>query len=71
VRLGAAPERIIVGNPAVAGVALKDGDTLLITGKKFGDTAIVVLDGSGRTILSNQIAVRAPRKAKLYPAAAR
>lgn len=70
VKLNASPGSIIVGNPAVAGVALTSDGEILITGKKNGDTNIVVLDAKGKAIWSNEIAVRQPRRARVYPAAA-
>jgi len=70
VKLGAAPGSIVVGNPAIASVALTKEGGLLITGKKNGDTTIVVLDAKGGMIWSNEIAVRKPAKAQIYPATA-
>jgi Flp pilus assembly secretin CpaC len=70
VKLSAAPGSIIVGNPAVASVALTKEGGLLITGKKNGETTVVVLDASGRAIWSNEIAVRKLSKAGFYPATA-
>lgn len=48
---------VVVGNASVADVAVHDSNTLLITGKSFGTTNLMVLDGAGRTIYSNQVAV--------------
>jgi len=48
---------IVVGNASVADVAVHDANTLLVTGKSFGSTNLMVLDGAGRTIYSNQILV--------------
>ncbi|HEV7690305.1 MAG TPA: pilus assembly protein N-terminal domain-containing protein [Hyphomonadaceae bacterium] len=74
VKLGAAPGSIVVGNPAIASVALTKEGGLLITGKKSGETNIIVLDGKGRAIWQNEIAVRKladmPSKGRLYPASA-
>lgn len=50
---------VVVGNASVADVAVHDGDTLLVTGKSFGTTNLMVLDGAGNTIYSNQVAVGA------------
>jgi Flp pilus assembly secretin CpaC len=70
VKLDAAPGSIVVGNPAIASVALTKDGGLLITGKKNGETTIVVLDAKGQMIWSNEIAVRQPAKAHIYPASA-
>ena len=48
---------LIIGNPAVANIAVHDDRTLLITGKQFGATNLIVLDNIGRTIHRSQIHV--------------
>ena len=48
---------LIIGNPSVATVAVHDDRTLLITGKSFGATNLIVLDQIGRPIQSAQIKV--------------
>jgi Flp pilus assembly secretin CpaC len=48
---------VVIGNATIADVAVHDASTLLVTGKTFGATNIMVLDGSGRTIYENQINV--------------
>ena len=56
-KLAAPANSVIVGNATVADVAVHDANTLLITGKAFGTTNLVVLDRSGRTIWENTLAV--------------
>lgn len=48
---------VVIGNATVADVAVHDPLTLLITGKAFGSTNLIVLDRAGRTIYTNQLAV--------------
>ena len=48
---------LIVGNPDVAGVAVHDDRTLLLTGRAFGSTNLIVLDAIGRIIFESQISV--------------
>ena len=48
---------LIVGNPDVAGVAIHDDRTLLLTGRSFGSTNLIVLDAIGRIIYESQISV--------------
>ena len=48
---------VMVGNAAVADVAVHDASTLLVTGKSFGATNLTVLDAAGRTIYSSQVLV--------------
>ena len=48
---------LIIGNPGVVNVAVHDDRTLLLTGKSFGSTNLIVLDAVGRTIFRSQIHV--------------
>ena len=55
-----APARdIVIGNPSVADVTVIDGRNLLVMGRVYGVTNLVVFDGAGRTILDRQIVVSA------------
>jgi Pilus formation protein N terminal region len=56
-KLASPANSIVIGNATVADVAVNDPNTLLITGKAFGTTNLLVLDRAGRTIYSNQLAV--------------
>jgi Flp pilus assembly secretin CpaC len=51
---------VIVGNPAIADVTVADRWHIVVTGKAYGVTNLVVADGSGRTILERQVVVSAP-----------
>ena len=60
------PERvgtIIIGNPLIADVALQAGGTMVITGKGYGATNIIVLDRAGATVMTKTIQVVGPRDA--------
>jgi Flp pilus assembly secretin CpaC len=59
IRLTAAAHSVVVGNASVADVAVADPMTLLVTGKSFGSTNLVVLDREGRSIYTSAIAVAA------------
>jgi Flp pilus assembly secretin CpaC len=52
-----AANSVVIGNASVADVAVHDGSTLLVTGKAFGTTNLMVLDRGGRTIYANLVAV--------------
>ncbi len=56
-RLSAPANSVVIGNATVADVAVHDPMTLLVTGKTFGSTNLLVLDRTGRTIYSNMLAV--------------
>jgi Pilus formation protein N terminal region len=60
------PERvgtIIIGNPLIADVTLQAGGTMVVTGKGYGATNLIVLDRTGATLLSKTIQVVGPRDA--------
>jgi Flp pilus assembly secretin CpaC len=48
---------VALGNATVADVTVSDANTLLITGKAFGTTNLLVLDRNGQTILKTQLVV--------------
>jgi len=49
---------VIIGNPVIADAAIQDQRMLIITGKSFGSTNLIVLDGEGNEILSKTLEVR-------------
>jgi Flp pilus assembly secretin CpaC len=56
-KLAAPANSVVIGNATVADVAVHDPMTLLVTGKSFGSTNLLVLDRAGRTSYSNTLAV--------------
>jgi hypothetical protein len=59
IALSAPARNVIIGNPSIADVTIIDGRNLLVLGKSYGVTNIVVLDARGRTILDRQVVVAA------------
>lgn len=57
VRIGRPADTIIVGNPSIADAAVQDSSTIVLTGKGFGVTNLVVLDTEGRTIIDEEVFV--------------
>lgn len=57
VKLTRAADTIIVGNPAIADASVQDSSTIVLTGKGFGVTNLVVLDTDGNPIVDEQITV--------------
>lgn len=57
VRLASAADTIIVGNPAIADASVQDATTIVLTGKGFGVTNLVVLAADGTPIVDEQITV--------------
>lgn len=58
VRLEADAAQIIVGNPAIADVTAQSARLLVVTGKSYGATNLIALDGEGREILLARLGVR-------------
>lgn len=58
-RLAAPASTIVIGNPAIADATLQDAQTLIVTGRAYGQTNLIVLDGQGETITDVQLAVLA------------
>jgi len=50
---------VIVGNPFIADVAMFDQNTVVITGKSYGTTNLVILDRDNNPIVDETITVRA------------
>jgi hypothetical protein len=57
IRLQTDADQIIVGNPAIADVAVQGPRLLVVTGKSFGSTNLIVLDRDGAEMFSSQLAV--------------
>lgn len=53
-------DTIIIGNPAIADVTMHDRTTLVITGKSYGTTNLVILNAAGDPIIDEVISVEPP-----------
>lgn len=51
---------IIIGNPSIADGTLQTGGLLVVTGKGYGSTNLMVLDSKGTVIAEHTITVSAP-----------
>ncbi len=60
-RLERAAAEIVVGNPSIADVAVQSGKVLVLTGKSFGETNLIVLDAQGKIIINRRVVVQEPR----------
>ena len=56
-RINAAAATVIVGNPGIADVTIQDPQTLILTGKSYGQTNLIVLDATGNPIADTMIEV--------------
>jgi Flp pilus assembly secretin CpaC len=56
-RIAQPADVVIIGNPAIADATIQDSQTLIITGRSFGTTNIIVLDAAGQAIADEVITV--------------
>jgi Flp pilus assembly secretin CpaC len=56
-RIGAAAATVVIGNPGVADVTIQDPTTLVLTGKSYGRTNLIVLGSDGDPIVDTVIEV--------------
>jgi len=61
VRLERPAAEIVVGNPSIADVAVQSGKVLIVTGKSFGETNLMVVDAEGKVIVHRRLIVQEPR----------
>jgi len=57
------PEKVstlVVGNPLIADVAVQSGGLVVVTGKGYGSTNLIVLDRAGTVLMERSIVVRGP-----------
>ncbi len=57
VKLSRAADTIVIGNPAIADASVQDASTVVLTGKGFGVTNLVILDATGDLIIDEQVTV--------------
>jgi putative type II/III system pilus formation protein len=52
---------IVIGNPLIADASLQSGGLMVVTGKGYGTTNLVVLDRAGAVLMDKSIEVQGPR----------
>ena len=57
VKLSRGADTVVIGNPAIADASVQDASTIVLTGKGFGVTNLVVLDSDGSPIIDEQVTV--------------
>lgn len=58
VKLARPAAEIIIGNPSIADVSVQNGNLLVVTGKTFGITNMIILDAQRNVILDQRILVK-------------
>jgi Flp pilus assembly secretin CpaC len=61
VKLERPAAEIVVGNPSIADVSVQSGKVLIVTGKSFGETNLIVIDAEGKVIVNRRLIVQEPR----------
>lgn len=64
---------VIIGNPSIVDVTVHDAETLVLTGRSYGVTNVVVLDPAGEVVLDDDVTVtsREDRSLRVYRQASR
>ncbi len=57
VKLARPADTIVVGNPDIADAVVQNASTIVLTGKGFGVTNLVILDAEGAPIIDEQVYV--------------
>ena len=58
VRISRAAETIVIGNPGIVDATLQDARTLILTGRSFGVTNLIVMDAEGDPVVDETIVVQ-------------
>ncbi|MBU1305029.1 MAG: pilus assembly protein N-terminal domain-containing protein [Alphaproteobacteria bacterium] len=56
-RISTPANTVIIGNPRIADVTIQDPQTLVLTGKSYGQTNMIVLDSQGNAIADTMVEV--------------
>jgi Flp pilus assembly secretin CpaC len=56
-KLDRAVSKVIIGNPNIADVTVSDPQTIVVTGRSFGVTNLVIIDTEGTTLVDERIVV--------------
>ncbi len=49
---------VIIGNPAIADVTVQDASTIVLTGRSYGATNLIVLDAKGEAMVDESVGVK-------------
>lgn len=60
IRLPERAQTVIIGNPAIADIAVQKNGIVVVTGKSYGSTNMIALDASGNMLAESMVAVNAP-----------
>ena len=58
VRIAKPADTIIIGNPSIVDATIQDSRTIVLTGRNFGVTNLIVLDSDGDAIVDETVIVK-------------
>ncbi len=58
VRIAKPASTVIIGNPAIVDATIQDSRTLVLTGRSFGVTNLIILDADGDPIVDETVVVK-------------
>lgn len=61
IKLDRPAAEVVVGNPSIADVSVQSGKVLVVTGKSFGETNLIVIDADGKVVTSRRLIVQEAR----------
>jgi Flp pilus assembly secretin CpaC len=56
-RISAPAATVIIGNPGVADITIQDPQTLVLTGRSYGQTNLIILDAAGNPVADTMVSV--------------
>lgn len=59
IKLARAADTVVIGNPLIADAVVQDSKTIVLTGKGYGVTNLVIIDADGGAIVDEQVIVSA------------
>ncbi len=59
IRLPERTQTVVIGNPAIADLAVQKSGIVVVTGKSYGVTNLIALDGSGNLLAESTVSVTA------------
>lgn len=60
IRLPERTQTVVIGNPAIADLAVQKNGVVVVTGKSFGVTNLIALDSGGSMLAESTVSVGAP-----------
>ena len=64
-QVGGSAANVVIANPAIADVTVVDAHSVIILGKGYGTTQVMVLDSTGRLLMDSIVTVNAPAEGQM------